>query len=205
MVKILKPGYEARVSQEVTVLQHLEQQEVTHILSGELVTNSTIYFPKVLFPVEVVSGRMVVDLVSLLKVAHTAGVIHRDVRPDNIMVDEKGFVYLIDWGCACLLDGSSQAPVFEGTFRFASDTALSAAISGINRAPEAKDDLESLVRSVLAINSPDVLRSLSEIKEGEFRMAKDFWDTKKQHRHFDDLCGAAQRLDYEYLKNQIVI
>jgi len=205
VVKMLNRDYEARASQEVSVLQHLEQRGVTHIISGELVTNSIIYFPKVLIPVEVVSGKMVADLVSLLKAAHTAGVIHRDVRPDNIMVDETGLVYLIDWGCAYLLDKSSPAPPFEGTFRFASDAALSAAISGINRVPEAKDDLESLVRSVLALNSPDMLRRLGEIKDGEFGVAKQFWDTKKQHRHFDDLCGAAQRLDYEYLKNQIVI
>ena len=65
-MKMLNPGYEARASQEVSVLQHLEKRGVTHILSGELVTNSTIYFAKVLIPVEVVSGRMVADLVSLL-------------------------------------------------------------------------------------------------------------------------------------------
>ena len=104
------------------------------------------------------------------------------------MVDGNGLIYLIDWGCACLLDGSSPTPPFEGTFQFASDAALSAAIAGINRAPEAKDDLESLVQSMLAMNLPGMLARLGEIKDGEIGTAKQFCGAKKQHCHFDDLC-----------------
>lgn len=205
VVKRLKPGHEARASKEVEVLRLLDQRGVTHILPGEPVTHSSIYFPKVLIPTDVVSKQMVAALVSLLQAAHAAGVFHRDVRPDNIMCDETGNVYLIDWGCAHLLDESPPAPPFEGTFRFASDAVLSAALSGENRVPEATDDLESLVRSVLAINSPDLLRRLVEMKDGDFAAAKQLWREKKQHRHFDDLCLAAQRLNYEYLKHQLVI
>jgi tRNA A-37 threonylcarbamoyl transferase component Bud32 len=55
--------------------------------------------------------RIFVKICEAVSFAHSRGVIHRDLKPDNIMVGSHGQVYVMDWGIALLLsDGTSEPP-----------------------------------------------------------------------------------------------
>lgn len=64
-----------------------------------------------------------------LHAAHKVGLIHRDVKPSNILVDEDDFAYLIDFGIARALDSTRLTNTGHaiGTFQYMAPERLGAA------------------------------------------------------------------------------
>ena len=57
--------------------------------------------------------QIVLKVCDALSFAHARGVIHRDLKPDNVMVGSHGQVFLMDWGVALILkdpEGRASGP-----------------------------------------------------------------------------------------------
>jgi len=50
-----------------------------------------------------------IQATSALAEAHEAGIVHRDIKPDNIIIGQFGEVYLLDWGLARVIRPSAFA------------------------------------------------------------------------------------------------
>ena len=62
------------------------------------------------------------DFLSALNYAHQRGIIHRDVKPSNIILDRHGQAYLIDFGIALAIGEArmTRTGAFVGTFEYTS-------------------------------------------------------------------------------------
>jgi len=63
------------------------------------------------------AARLMLQICHALEAAHTEGVIHRDLKPQNIMVTAEGRVYVMDFGIArsAYLPGMTQTGALIGT------------------------------------------------------------------------------------------
>jgi hypothetical protein len=92
-------------------------------------------------PLETIVG-IVKPIASALHYAHQHGVIHRDVKPGNILVEPDGTVLLTDFGIARAADNSQSALTATGHVMGTADYLAPEQISG--RPAETRSDVYSL-------------------------------------------------------------
>ena len=68
--------------------------------------------------------KVLLGVCDALTVLHSKGIIHRDVKPENVMVDNSGRVVLIDFNASRMESNASKDTVIMGTVGYASPEQL---------------------------------------------------------------------------------
>jgi serine/threonine protein kinase len=115
-----EPRFKARFEREIRLLTRLQHPNIMPILDfGEVYGLAYIVMPYIgsgtlgdrllKGPLDPTDGsRIVQQLASALASAHAAGVIHRDVKPSNVLLDAAGNALLSDFSFAHQTDASQN-------------------------------------------------------------------------------------------------
>lgn len=89
----------------IVTIHGVEEVDGIHFLAMELVEGRTLreVIPKGGLPFEEFL-RIAAQLTEALATAHAAGITHRDLKPDNVMITSTGRVKVLDFGLAKLMD-----------------------------------------------------------------------------------------------------
>jgi len=91
-------------------------------------------------------GRIIMNIVTIIQELHKIGIIHRDVTPENFIIDKKGNIYLIDMELAWSVSSQTPNPPFRlGTPGHMSNRQMNLEI------PTYKDDIYGLGALMIAV------------------------------------------------------
>ena len=128
------PTFSERFKREAKVIARLEHRHIVPIHAFGIddgtpwmamrLFSSTLssHLAKRLLPTRE-AVRILAEAAEALDYAHSKGILHRDVKPQNILLDEEAHVYLADFGIAKMLESTvalTQTGVVTGTPQYMS-------------------------------------------------------------------------------------
>ena len=98
----------------IVTIHEIGQFDSTHFIATEFIDGVTLRERMADRPLKLDEALDVATQVaSALAAAHTAGIVHRDIKPDNVMLRSDGFVKVLDFGLAKLLPRETSTVAAE--------------------------------------------------------------------------------------------
>ena len=60
----------------------------------------------------------ILQIAMAISYLHKEGIIYRDLKPENIMIERSGYLKLIDFGIAKIVEGGQRSKTFCGTMQY---------------------------------------------------------------------------------------
>jgi len=87
----------------IITIYEINEAKGTHFIATEFIDGTTLNEYAKRDPLNFKSAlEIAIQIASALDEAHTAGIVHRDIKPDNVMIRENGLVKILDFGIAKL-------------------------------------------------------------------------------------------------------
>jgi serine/threonine protein kinase len=100
-------------------MQYIEGRDLDTILEAESAIDRRLPLDRI--------KQITADICAALDYAHLKGIIHRDVKPSNIIIDSQGRAILTDFGLALLVEAGTRGEIFGSPLYIAPEQAISSA------------------------------------------------------------------------------
>ena len=99
----------------ILTIHEVGNDDGKHFIATEYIDGKTLRRKMAGSPLEVHEIlEIAVQVASALEEAHAAGIVHRDIKPDNIMIRRNGYVKVLDFGLAKLTETTTDKTPSDG-------------------------------------------------------------------------------------------